>query len=97
MWRNTSTQLKPGGKLVNIRATGRLDEEYAASGKYGIQFGSHLLDKHANLSSDIDYRNGLVDLECLNAEETEVVKEDKAFWADFVKAPCMGVFTARKP
>lgn len=121
MWRNTATQLKPGGKLVNIRATGHLDEEYAVSGKYGIsvsdltpfpggmqyqvhyhidppfQFGSHLLDKHADLSSDINYRNGLGDLERLKAEDTEVVKEDERFWADFLKAPCMGVFEARKP
>jgi hypothetical protein len=36
MWRNTSTQMKPGGKLVNTRVTGHLDESYAASGKYGI-------------------------------------------------------------
>ena len=121
MWRNTATQLKPGGKLVNIRATGNLNEEYAASGRYGIsvsdltpfpggmqyevhchvdppfQFGSHLLDKHADLSSDINYRNGLGDLERLKAEDTEVVKEDEGFWADFLKAPCMGVFEARKP
>jgi hypothetical protein len=55
------------------------------------------LDKHADLSSDINYRNGLGDLERLKAEDTEVVKEDEGFWADFLKAPCMGVFEARKP
>ncbi|GAB7331593.1 hypothetical protein MBLNU13_g02972t1 [Cladosporium sp. NU13] len=121
MWQNAATQLKPGGKLVNIRSTEHLDEEYAASGKYGIsisdlvpfpggmqyqvhchndpsfQFGAHLLDKHADLSNDINHRNGLGDLEYLKAEDTQVVKEDEAFWADFVKAPFMGVLTARKP
>jgi hypothetical protein len=121
MWRNTSTQLKPGGKLVNTRVTGHLNEHYAASGKYGISitdltpfpggmqyqvhchidpsfhFGAHLLDKHLDSSSDISYRNGLGDLEYLEAEETEIVKEDEAFWADYLKAPYMGVLTARKP
>lgn len=121
MWRNTSTQLKPGGKLVNTRVTGHLDEKYAASGKYGISisdlrlfpggmqyqvhchidlpfhFRAHLLDKHADASSDINYRNGLGDLEYLAAEDTEIVKEDQAFWADYIRAPYMGVLTARKP
>lgn len=120
MWRNTSAQLKPGGKLVNTRVTGHLDEDYAASGKYGISitdlmripggvqyqvychidppfhFGAHLLDKHADSSSDISHRNGLADLEYLKAEETEIVKEDGAFWADYLKAPYMGVLTATK-
>jgi hypothetical protein len=121
MWRNTSTQLKPGGKLVNTRVTGHLDENHAATGKYGISitdltpfpggmqyqvhchidppfhFGAHLLDKHLDSSSDISYRNGLGDLEYLKAEETVIVKEDEAFWADYLKAPYMGVLTARKP
>jgi hypothetical protein len=121
MWRNTSTYLKPGGKLVNTRVTGHLDEGYAASGKYGIrisdlnpfpsgmqyqvhcridppfQFGAHLLDTHADLSNDINLRHGLGSLEYLKAEDTEIVKEDEVFWADFVKAPYMGVLTAKKP
>lgn len=36
MWRNASTQMKPGGKLVNVRVTGSLDADYAVQGKYGI-------------------------------------------------------------
>lgn len=55
------------------------------------------MEKHADLSSNINYRNGLGDLQSLKAVDTEVVKEDEGFWADFIKAPCMGVFTARKP
>lgn len=35
MWRNASTQLKPGGKLVSARVTGNLGAEYAVLGKYG--------------------------------------------------------------
>jgi hypothetical protein len=120
MWRNTSTQLKPGGKLVNTRVTGHLDEGYAVAGKYGIsisdlkpfpggvqyqvhchidppfQFGAHMLDTHVDPSSDINHRNGLGDLGYLKAEETETVKKDEAFWADYIKAPYMGVLTARK-
>lgn len=121
MWRNTATQLKPGGKFVNVRVTGHLDKEYATTGKYGIsisgltpfpggmqyqvhchidppfQFGAHLLDKHADASNDINHRDGPGDLEYLKAEDTEIVKEDKTFWAEFVKAPYMGVLTAKKP
>jgi len=121
MWENTSTQLKPGGKLVNTRVIGNIDTAYAASGKYGIslsdltpflggaqyqvhchvdppfEFGAHLLNTHVNPFSDINYRHGLGDLEYLKAEETEIVKEDEAFWSDFVKAPYMGVLTAKKP
>lgn len=37
MYRNMSTQLKPGGKLVNVRVTGNLDADYAVSGKYGVR------------------------------------------------------------
>lgn len=36
MWRNASTQLKPGGKLVSVKATGRLDSDIMKSGKYGV-------------------------------------------------------------
>ena len=36
MWRSTSTQLKPGGKLVNVRATGPFDTDHVKSGKYGL-------------------------------------------------------------
>jgi hypothetical protein len=36
MWRNASTQLKPGGKLINIRVVGSLDSAHVKSGKYGI-------------------------------------------------------------
>jgi len=36
MWRNASTQLKPGGKLVNVRATGLFDTDHVKSGKYGL-------------------------------------------------------------
>jgi hypothetical protein len=36
MWRNASTQLKPGGKLINIRVVGSLDSARVKSGKYGI-------------------------------------------------------------
>jgi len=121
MWRNASTQLKPGGKFVNTRAIGNLDADYAKSGKYGVslsdltpcpdgmqyqvhchidppfEFGGHLLDNHADLSNDINYRNGLSDLEFMKLQETETVKEDAAYWADFVKAPYMGVLIARKP
>jgi hypothetical protein len=121
MWRNTSTQLKPGGKLVNTRVTGHLDEGYAAAGKYGISisdleplpggmqyqvhchidppfhFRAHMLDTHVDPSSDINHRNGLGDLEYLEAGETQIVKEDEVFWADYIKAPYMGVLTARKP
>lgn len=121
MWRNASTQLKPGGKLVATRVTGHLNAEYATAGKYGVsisdlkafpggvqyqvhchidppfQFGGHLLDKHADASNDLNHRNGLGDMELLKPEETHVVKEDEAFWADFVREPYMGVMTARKP
>lgn len=121
MWRNTSTQLKPGGKLVNIRATGPFDIDYAVSGKYGIslsdltsipggvryqvhchieppfEFEGTTLDANASLSNEINHRNGLGDLEVLKPEETEVVKADAAFWADFVKEPYLAILTARKP
>ena len=121
MWRNASTQLKPGGKLVATRVTGNLDADYAALGKYGVsisdltpfpggtqyqvhchidppfEFGGHFLDTHADLSNDINHRNGVGDLELLKPEETEVVKQDQAYWADFVQAPYMGVLVARKP
>jgi hypothetical protein len=36
MWRNASTQLKPGGKLVNVRAIGSLTSAHTKSGKYGV-------------------------------------------------------------
>lgn len=36
MWRNASTQLKPGGKFINIRAIGSLDSAHIQSGKYGL-------------------------------------------------------------
>ena len=55
-----------------------------------------MLDTHVDPSSDINHRNGLGDLGYLKAEETETVKKDEAFWADYIKAPYMGVLTARK-
>jgi hypothetical protein len=36
MRRNASTQLKPGGKLVNIRVVSSIDSAHVKSGKYGI-------------------------------------------------------------
>jgi hypothetical protein len=36
MWRSASTQLKPGGKLVNLRAVGSLGSAHIKSGKYGV-------------------------------------------------------------
>jgi hypothetical protein len=62
-----------------------------------FQFGGHLMDKHADLSNDINHRNGLGDLEFMKLEETEVVRANEAYWADFVKTPYMGVLIARKP
>lgn len=37
MYRNMSTQLKPGGKLVNIRVIGNLDADHSRLGKYGVK------------------------------------------------------------
>jgi hypothetical protein len=62
-----------------------------------FHFGAHLLDKHADASDDISHRHGLGNLEYLKAEDTEIVREDEAFWADYIRAPYMGVLTARKP
>jgi hypothetical protein len=36
MWRNASNQLKPGGKLVNVRAIGSLVFAHVKSGRYGV-------------------------------------------------------------
>jgi hypothetical protein len=61
-----------------------------------FQFGGHLLDRHADLSDGINHRNGLGDLELMNPKETEVVKKDWAFWADFLEEPFMIVTVANK-
>jgi SAM-dependent methyltransferase len=122
MWRNASTQLKPGGKLVNARVIGHIETNQALlSGKYGVsysdltripsgvqyqvhchtqppfQFGGHFLDKHADLSNDINHCNGLGDLELMEPRDTEAVKNDREFWTDFLEEPFMGVAVARKP
>jgi hypothetical protein len=120
MWRNVSTQLKSGGKVINIRAVGSLDLAYIKAGKYGItlsdltsipggvrykvtahidppfEFEGTTLDASASLSNEINYRHGLGDLEILKPEDTEVVRNDEAFWEDFVKEPFCYVLTARK-
>ena len=120
MWRNASTQLKPGGKFINIRAIGSLDSAHIQSGKYGLtisgltsipggvryQVTAHIdppfsfegttLEASSSLSNEINHRNGLGDLEVLKPEDTEVVRSNEAFWADFVKEPFMVVLTATK-
>ena len=120
MWRNASAQLKPGGKLINIRAIGSLDSAHIQSGKYGLtisgltsipggvryQVTAHIdppfsfegttLEASSSLSNEINHRNGLSDLEVLKPEDTEVVRSNEAFWADFVKEPFMVVLTATK-
>lgn len=62
MWRNTSAQCKPGGKLVNVRATGPYDVEYARTGKYGISLsdvttipGGVRYQVHCHLDPPIDF------------------------------------------
>jgi hypothetical protein len=121
MWRNASTQLKPGGKLINIRVTGSLTSAHMKSGKYGLtisdltaipggvryrvtvhiepqfEFEGTTLEASASLSNEINHRNGLGDLEVLKPEDTEVVRNDEAFWEDFVREPFCAVLTARKP
>lgn len=120
MWRNVSTQLKLGGKLINIRVVGSIDSAHVTSGKYGIslsdptaipggvrykvtahieppfEFEGTTLDASASLSNEINHRHGLGDLEILRPEDTEVVRNDEAFWEDFVKEPFCYVLTARK-
>ena len=40
MYRNMSTHLKPGGKLINVRVIGNLDADHAQSGKYGVSISN---------------------------------------------------------
>lgn len=62
MWRNTSAQCKPGGRLVNVRGTGPYDAGYAVNGKYGISLsdvtpipGGTRYQVHCHLDPPIEF------------------------------------------
>ncbi|KXX72789.1 Ubiquinone/menaquinone biosynthesis C-methyltransferase UbiE [Madurella mycetomatis] len=62
-----------------------------------FEFGCTSMRSTFTLADDIPRELGLVDFEVIPPEETEVVKSDPEFWADFVKDPNLAVVVARKP
>lgn len=62
-----------------------------------FEFGCTSMRSTFTLADDIPRELGLVDFEAIPPEETEVVKSDPDFWADFVKDPNLAVVVARKP
>ncbi len=63
----------------------------------GVSFGCTSMESSYSLRDDIPKKLGLVDFQVLKPEETEVVRGNVEFWADFAKDPNLAVVTARKP
>ena len=62
-----------------------------------FSFGCTSMESSYSLADDIAKEMGLVDFRVVPPAETEVVKGDVEFWADFLKEPNLAVVTARKP
>ncbi|KAK5659485.1 hypothetical protein OQA88_686 [Cercophora sp. LCS_1] len=60
-------------------------------------FDCSSVDDSLTLRDEIPKALGLVEFESVPPAEMDCVKEDEAFWADFVREPNLAVVTARKP
>lgn len=61
-----------------------------------FEFEGTTMDVNASLTNELNHRNGYGDLKLLRAEETEVVKNDLAFWDEFLKHQYMAVLHMEK-
>ncbi|KAM5371505.1 hypothetical protein ACJA88_009492 [Fusarium oxysporum] len=96
MYENVVKSLKSGGKFIGVRSKS-IRANYMSYGKYGVTFtDATSMESTFSLSDDIGKELGLVEIHVAPAEETELVKNDREFWEDYLKDPNFVVVVAKK-
>jgi hypothetical protein len=61
-----------------------------------FSFNATSMESTYSLSDDIGKELGLVEIKAIPAEDTELVKNDREFWEDYLKDPNFVVVVAKK-